>query len=543
MQILGSPNINLASGKRLYALADKALADLKATHPAELGRLVDLQSEGITPDKEALPGTKERELANLQAILRVAALQGNRLPEGSVSFLDHADYFVPTPHTPPLTSASATFTGSDGKPLIATHPWQDFQFLMRSPEDILSLAEEGVAELTSNTKKPNLGTVSLGLPIAGTASRALEFASAHPELVERIRLLGGLDGLKEGELPPRYLYPVQTNAGIKTLVGIMLENAARLGRELGVIIPSILMMNNSNAHQVIHRLFGQELAHWSPEELDSSIIFTQSVAGRYYFSDLADITGQYFPTGHSDFPHLMATYRLYNFLHDQGIKYLYFGNADEIFWNIDPVMLAIAKRLIGQGYAGLTVVVPNSNNQPAGGAVKNSQDPNDQYLLENPRMPASMVSGGRYPLTLNTTFYIYSIERLMQITENLLTITPGLEVKPVKGRRGGIELSFSMEGWAGCEFSDPHHKPTGYRSAFALFPRAFVFTGVKSLLQSHSDAIPPEFAGLPGLEHMTYEMYQRHGANTYSEIIRRLVAGDRATAEALFASGYSYYLP
>jgi hypothetical protein len=206
------------------------------------------------------------------------------------------------------------------------------------------------------------------------------------------------------------------------------------------------------------------------------------------------------------------------------------------------LMIGIAKRLIEKGYAGIVFVVPNSNNQSGGGAVKRVADPSDRFLCEMPCLPAGELACGKYPLGINTTFYVLSTRALAGVSENLKSLRPALDLKTTRGRNGGDELALTLESWAGYEFTDPLNKPADYRMAFVFAPRAGFFTGVKTLEQSHSDLVPPELKGDPVYGGLTYEKYLRHLANTHRRILQMMTTSDRKLMDPLFMSGGSYLI-
>ena len=486
-------------------LAAKA-ADAVNRQPEELqARLRTMQASGETPDKALIEEVKRY------------VLSGNRFPDGEVALLGGDDYFALTPFTPTAGTA-----------------WNQDQILTHDPEEVRSLIDAGNTALAGNLVNPLASTVITGLPAAGIASRAASYAKAHPDLVGKIAALGGLDGLEKDELPPRFLYPLKTDRGTQTLIGLMLQHSRQIGQDLNVLIPSILMLHPRFAELVLARL-DKELGGRDENELDSIGLISQSMARRAYLTDQTFINGLD-PTGHGDYPNLLAKLDIFNYLVEQGFRYLVFSNADEIMWSPNPFMIGIAERLISQGYAGIVFVVPNTNNQSGGGAVKRVNNPREQFLCEMPCLPADQLADGKYPLGINTTFYVLSLEHLANRTADLSTLSPALDIKTTKGRHGGEELALTLESWAGTEFT------RNLRTAFALAPRAGFFTGVKSLEHSHSDIIPPELRGDPVYGRMTYEKYLQHLAHSYPRILKMMTASDPCLMEKLLLSGGSYLL-
>ena len=133
----------------------------------KLSELLRLQKLGITPNVSAPAGSSEKRLDELQTEVRLSALNISRLPDGSVELLGKDDYLAMTPYTPYIG-------GQTG--------WRQDQLLIRSPQELLALAQEGIQELQGNTACPGVATAALGMPIGGVASRALKFAAEHPEL-------------------------------------------------------------------------------------------------------------------------------------------------------------------------------------------------------------------------------------------------------------------------------------------------------------------------------------------------------------------------
>lgn len=508
-QMLRTPIHNPVSETILRLRSSSAISQI----PQNLMReVIDLQISGGNPDKAFMDKIKYNALAQ------------NRLPEGSVDLLSADDYFAITPYTPS----------------IGGRAWRPDQVLANDPEELRALIDFGNLELGRNSDSPGFSSAVVGLPAAGIASRAAAYAKQHPDLVARMAALGGLEGLGADELPPRFLYPIGTNDGAKTLLGLMLRHADIIGKDLSVIIPSLLMLHPNFSDFVLGRL-QKEIGSFAPEQQESMALFTQTLARRMYLADQTFLPGQD-PTGHGDFPNAMANYALFNYMAEQGSKYFVFSNADEILWSPNPFIIGIAKKLISRGYAGIVFVVPNTNNQSGGGAVKRTDDPSDQFLAEMPVMPASLLKDGKYPLGINTTFYVLDVNRFASVSDNLKKLTPALDIKTTDGRNGGSEIALTLESWAGSEFTNPYNKPEGFRMAFVFAPRAGFFTGIKTLEQSHSDVVPKELEGDSIYGSMSYQKYIAHLANTYPRILQMMTASDLRLMEPLFMSGGSYLL-
>jgi hypothetical protein len=225
------------------------------------------------------------------------------------------------------------------------------------------------------------------------------------------------------------------------------------------------------------------------------------------------------------------------------VNQLFFANADEFLWTINPTLIGLGKRLIDNGYWDVCFLVPNTNNQPGGGAVKNVAQPHVRKLAENTIMSRDMVSSGQNPLGLYTTFSMLSVDRYRALQDKMTQLSnAALEIKAVKGRHGGLELAANLESWAGCEFSDPNGRPDDFKVAFVFAPRPGFFLGIKTLKQSHSTDVPEELSGHPTYGSMPYERYIQHVANAYPDILRGLISGNQRLAEQLFASGFSYLI-
>jgi hypothetical protein len=500
---------NLQSEQLLAAKANDAIGRL----PAELlAELRSLQARGETPDRALMEKVKNH------------VLSGNRLANGEVELLGARDYFALTPFTP----------------TIGQEAWGQDQILAHDASEVRSLIDEGNQALTGNEVSPGMSTAVTGLPAGGIASRAATYARQHPDLVAKLDQLGGLEGLGPDELPPRLLYPIRTDSGIRTLIGLMLQSSDKIGRDLNALIPSLLMIHPQFAEMALARL-DKESGGRNEDDLDSIGLFTQSMARRVYLTDREFLSGVD-PTGSGDYANALARYDLLRYLADQGFKYLAFSNADEIMWSPNPFMIGIAQRLIRAGYAGIVFVVPNTNNQSGGGAVKKTANPQEQFICEMPCLPANLLSSGKYPLGLNTTFFLFSLPRLAGVSDNLATISPALDLKTTRGRQGGDELALTLESWAYSEFSNPRNRPDNYRVAFIFAPRPGFFTGIKTLEQSHSETIPPELKGDPVYGSLTYERYIQHLANIYPRILSMMTASDPRLMEPLLLSGGSYLL-
>jgi len=499
----------------LTAIMERALT---RRNPADVAAAAELEGKGIVPS-DADPKSDEGRLAALQKRIGAACQMVNRPAPGTMAFATAGDYFALTPNTP----------------RVGGEAWRDVQVLMHSPEELLETTQRGIALMKGDSEEGGLSTAAFGLPVAGEASRAQKFAEAHPELVARIKPLGGLDGLEEGHLPPRFLYPISTTEGSKTLFGLMLGNFLGTSRSLGRLSLSINMFNSKSSGLVVERMKKEGFADISDEQLDLLLGFVQPSAPRMFLSDMAE-TNELFSTGHGDYPNTLANLKMFETMEAMGIKYFIFANADEFLWGADPTMVGVADKLINMGYDGMVVVVPNSNNQPGGGAVRSLLKPSSSFkLCESMCLPANLSDGITNPSAVNTTFYILSTKALASATAKFLSTAPGLDIKTTK-ERGRTEQVGCLETWAGNEFTN------NLNCAFVMAPRAGYFLGIKSLEHTHSDNTPPELKDFPNsrFADWSYERTVKYLANTYPDLLQRLMAGDKTVAYEIWRNGYSY---
>ena len=510
----------LAALHKLYEPASQSVA-------IEIAQAKALEDQGVRPNDKSEQAAKH--LASLHAAITFALLGGNRPPVGSQRFLRPQDYWALTPHSPRLKA-------QQGDELL----WGQAQILMHSPDELAELAQEGNRLLQGNTICPGLSTVAMGFPIAGTASRALKFATQHPEIAAKIKALGALDGLDVDDLPPRYLYPVATSHGPKTLIGLMMNNFLATGSKLGLASMTIAMLSSQSGGLALDRL-RKDLGSLNVGQLRSMLAFIQPVSPRLYISD-AQPTDELFPTGHGDFPNLMAQNRLFALMQRLGIKCFQFGNGDEFLYGGDPTLVAVTQQLLDRGYDGVVFVVPNCNNQLGGGAVEDldakGRVVGHAHLEEGPCLAGNLVANKVNPPILNTTFYNFKVSSLAAVSQELQTLHPALDVKAIKGRNGGVEQVVCLETWAGTEFT------RRLKVAFVVAPRAGFFLGIKSLEHTHSHFLPPELAGhkVQAVRSWSYERLVRHLADTYPQVIARLRDKDRQVCQAVFDAGYSYLI-
>ncbi len=480
-----------------------------------LPRVTDMEAQGVIPDAAAMEDSPQRVLADFHSELKGILLAASRRPAGSLAFLGPDRYFTLTPNSP-------TIQGT---------PWEAKQILSHTAGEYADHVKEGMRELQGNSVSPWLSSAAIGLPPAGESSRAVDFFLKHREIVQRIIPLGGLEGVAENDLPPRYLYPIQTEAGPRTLLGMMMDNFAATQRAAGKTAVSMCMLNAKSVEHTAGRLH-RDLGMWGQADSDNLFGFIQPSSPRMYLGTM-DFTSKFFSTGHGDYSMMLARYNAYRAMKDAGVKYLVFGNADEFLYGADPAVIGYAKHLFQKGFNMLGFVVPNSNNQLGGGAVYETAHPDNQSLCEATVLPADLVASGKNPSSINTTFYIMSTEALADATEQLQTLDSAIDIKNLSGRIGAC-----IDSWAGSEWS------TRLRPAFVLAPRAGFFLGVKSLQHTHSDDIPPELSSHPlGATHrMSYQNFVMHMANTFPKVIRAMIGGDMKVTEAVFNMGGSYFI-
>lgn len=506
--------------EKLHALMEEAVPNINLQEAVAVAKL---EARGIKPDSESeIP--EARSLADLHKRITAACQMVNRPAPGTMAFATAGDYFALTPNTP----------------RVGGEAWRDVQVLMHSPEELLETTQQGIALMKGDSEEGGLSTAAFGLPVAGEASRARKFAEAHQNLVERIKDLGGLEGLNEAkhELPPRFLYPIDTASGHRTLFGLMLRNFLSTSTSLGRVGLSINMFNTKSSELVMDRMRKEGFGSLSDNQLELLLGFVQSSAPRMFLSDLAE-TNESFSTGHGDYPNTLAIADMYNTLDAMGIKYFIFANADEFLWGADPTMIGVADRLINMGYDGMVVVVPNSNNMQGGGTVRSLLKPSSSFrLVESMCLPANLSDGITNPSAVNTTFYILSTKALASATTKFLTTAPGLDIKTVKERGDRTEQVGCLETWAGTEFTK------NLNCAFVMAPRAGYFLGIKSLEHTHSDNIPPELKDFPNsnFADWSYERLVKYLANTYPATIQKLIEGDEKVADEIWRNGYSYLL-
>ncbi len=465
--------------------------------------------------ERSLTLTDAKELEAAQKRIAAACQMVNRPAPGTMAFATAGDYFALTPNTP----------------RVGGEAWKDVQILMHSPEELLEMTQRGVEIIRGNSEEGGLSGVALGLPVAGEASRAQKFAADHPELIEKIYALGA----EKDMIPPRFLYPISTANGPKTLFGLMLNNFLATSGSLGRLSLSINMFNAKSSDLVMEALRKEGFGDLPDDQLELLLGFVQSSAPRMFLSDMAE-TKDLFSTGHGDYPNTLATADMYRTMEGMGIKQFIFANSDEFLWGADPTMIGLADRLIGMGYDGMVMVVPNSNNQPGGGVVRGLLKPSSPFrLCESMCLPADLSDGIKNPSAVNTTFYILGTEAAASATARFLETAPGLDIKTTK-ERGSVEQAGCLETWAGNEFTN------NLNCAFVMAPRAGYFLGIKTLEHSHSDKVPPELKDFPNprFANWSYERVVKYLADTQPALLQRLVEGDKTVAYEIWRNGYSY---
>ena len=389
------------------------------------------------------------------------------------------------------------------------HQMSDFY---DSPEEILQRAAQGRRLLRSNKQNPLLGTAARGVPCGGAGARAAAWARRHPQVVARF-------GLTEDT--PRLLYRV----GSRTLLHHTLAFSRHIARHVGRVFPNVLMTNSQVAAQVVDTIRDQWNG-FTADELDSTLLFNQIVLPRMWVEDRKLIEGKLYPAGHGDFPFLLARYDLVQALAEQGVRYLFFSNADEWLWQPDPVMVSIARELFSQKHHMVIIGTRNINNQFGGGFVKMADG--RRSLVETPRLPWDLVKQGQAPLLLNTTFYVIDVRYLARRQRALMKVKKSLVVKEVPARKKGrVEQILGVDSWAGDVFAEL------LNPAFIQWPR-LNFLGIKNAgFITGRDT-------LHALGCRSYLHYVSEAVTTFPNTMNRLLSGDRKVAEELFNSGYSY---
>jgi len=396
--------------------------------------------------------------------------------------------------------------------------------LCESVDRIRERAEEGRELLANNKQDPVLGTAARGVPCGGASSRANTWINEHP--VEAARF-----GLGKGT--PRPLFKV----GPRTLLHHTLAFSRHVARKVGRVFPNILMINSEVAPQFT-RSIREDWRGFTPDELDSTLLFNQIVLPRIWVEDLKKVTDpesdevKLFPAGHGDFPFLLAEYGLVKALADQGIRYLFFSNADEWQWQPDPVMISIADELFAKGHHMVIIGTENINNQCGGAFVKMTDG--CQSLVETPRLPWSFVEQRKAPLLLNTTFYVIDVQHLAQKEGELKNVKKSLVVKNryrrVPGSEDDIEQQIlGVDSWAGDVFSQL------LNPAFIQWPR-LNFLGIKD------GGFITGREPVRDLGGRSYLHYVSESVATFPVTMSRLLDGDKKVAKELFESGYSYLL-
>jgi UDP-N-acetylglucosamine pyrophosphorylase len=332
----------------------------------------------------------------------------------------------------------------------------------------------------------------------------------HRELCEPHGIYEGL---------PKFLYPL----GGRNLAQIALENSMLVGSALGVEIPNIVMTNSEIAERMV-TIFRASASGWTQEQRRNTLMFNQVVMPRIWVEDGVVENSQLFPAGHGDFPYLMAQLNLAEALKAAGVEFVVFSNGDEFMWGPDPVLIDVARELKEQGYGMLSVVVPNTNNQKGGGAVKDAAG--RQMLVETPRLPWEIMASGQAPLGLNTTFYILSVDHLVAAKQALMNVPKSLDVKTMP-RGGRTEQVIGVDSWAGDVFS-------ALLNPRFLWWERLNFLGVKT--PDHVIGSSP--VGFLGGR--TYAGYLRESAEKYGRVMRGLIEGNLSIAAQLVANGYQY---
>ena len=383
-----------------------------------------------------------------------------------------------------------------------------------SPAQILARAAQGRRLLRANRKNRALGTAARGTPCGGASARAAAWTRRHPEVAARF-------GLTEDT--PRPLFKV----GPRTLLHHTLAFSRHIAREVDRIFPNILMTNSQIAGQILDDV-RLNWNNFTADELDSTLLFNQIVLPRMWVDGRATIKGKLYPAGHGDFPYLLARHGLVQALAQQGIRYLFFSNADEWLWQPDPVMVSIARELFQKKHHMVIIGTRNINNQFGGGFVRKRGG--QRSLVETPRLPWNIVQQGQAPLLLNTTFYVIDVAYLARRQQELMEVDKSLVVKEVPGRKKGtVEQILGVDSWAGDVFAEL------LNPAFIQWPR-LNFLGIKDAgFISGRDT-------LHALGCRSYLHYVSESVATFPTTMSRLLSGDPGVAEELFRSGYSYLL-
>ncbi|EKD51409.1 MAG: hypothetical protein ACD_62C00260G0001, partial [uncultured bacterium] len=352
-------------------------------------------------------------------------------------------------------------------------------------------------------------------PGGGASSRAAKWTRMNPDVSRRFGL---------AETTPRPLFAV----GSKTLLQHTIDFSQHIARAVGRIFPNIVMTSSENAGLVLDTI-KRDWGNHTPEELNSTVLFNQIVLPRLWVDDQTLTTDKLYPAGHGDYAYLFALYHLAQTLHEVGIRYLVYSNADEWLWQADPVMISIAQEFFDQGHHMLIIGTKNTNNQFGGGFVRFADG--RQSLVETPRLPWEIVQTGQAPIALNTTFYIIDVAYLAEHEAELLAVEKSLVVKEVPGRKpGAVEQIIGVDSWAGDVFA------ACLNPAFVEWPR-LNFLGIKDGGFVTGREHRPELGG------RSYLHYLSETIATYPVIMKALLDGDRDVAQFLFETGYSYLAP
>jgi len=377
------------------------------------------------------------------------------------------------------------------------------------PEAILARAKDGTRLLQGNTAHGKLSTAVRCLPAGGIATRAQKWVRENPGTAA----LFGMD-----EMTPKFLYRV----GGSPIIGHTLMFSTHIGRLHGRLIPSVVMTNPEKVEGLARTVFS-DWGNFTRAERLNTVFWNQIVLPGRYMED-GKPTEDLYPTGHSDFPYLMAKYGMARTLLDCGFRFMIFSNAEEWMWQADPVVISIANELFEKGHHMLAIGVENTNKQKGGGFVKRPD--RTRSVVETPRLPKELLK--ETPEAIYTTFNMLDIKYMAEHeAEFMVESDKSVVVKDVPGRKGGREAALVADGWAGDVFAEK------LNPFFIRWPR-LNFLGIKD--GSHIAGADP----VPALGGRTYLHYVSESVSVYPEIIRRLMEGDLGVAEYLISTGYSY---
>ncbi len=392
--------------------------------------------------------------------------------------------------------------------------------------------------------------VAFGTPAAGMASRAAKEVTGSPALRAILEYLGAMEGLAKDDLPPRYLYPVATNRGMKSLLGLMLENLHTIGHEVGSSIPALLMFHPEFAEFVVGRLSNELRGTWNDHDRENILIGPQSLSQRFYLADQSPMPGLH-PGGHCEHPRMFATANVFQHLVENGYKYYFFSNADEPVYAPNPFLVGVADRLLygntlGEPQDAVVFLTENTTGQEGGGGFKSVNHPGQKMLREALALEKELRTA---PKPINTLFVAARTDSLARVSSYLQTVTLMLESKETVGRESTqaapyTEMMVSTEGHSGTEMTRPTGFDGDFKVTFVYASRAGFFNGIKKPSDMYdTNTVPLELKGDPIFGNFSRAQYVRYQADTYPSVLRGLIRLDQRIMEEVYNRGGSFLVP